>query len=518
MRIAYQNYVDATGVTFIASSADANYPVTNIQDQRLSTRWRTTAITSQSVIVDLGSALAIDTVAILGHNVASTATVTLVGSDSLYASAWNEWHTVGSALSVSGTTKNVLTQLTASTIAYTGTDNLLIKYTWSGSAWSQVGSGLTVGGGGTPALCTLTASQIAFIESTDDLLSTYAFSGSVWSLIGSTLTVTCGTATLTGLTASVVAFMDQTNDQLRAYNWSGSVWTLAGSLGMGGVITSPVLATLTTSTAAVIDGEREQLTTYNWSGSAWSQVGSALTIANLSTPGIVGLSDTRIAFADDSLDVLRTYSWSGSTWSQLGLGVSLAQTAARMAKLDIATIAFVERTGSLLQTYAVSSTLTTPETITYDSDVMLKFFTSTSRRYWQVLVEGTTTGTYIEAGRVWLGPYMTIDPSSLVDFRVTKKRSDTVIYGKHRQKFADPGYGWRRFDLNFPETDASMVSAIATMYDTVGNHTSMLFMNFDSVRDWTLVSPVYCSIVGDLQFVNRGRNKATWAIVLEEDR
>jgi hypothetical protein len=138
--------------------------------------------------------------------------------------------------------------------------------------------------------------------------------------------------------------------------------------------------------------------------------------------------------------------------------------------------------------------------------------------------DGTTwtaqdgTGGYYEIGRMWLGDYITVDPSALVDLRVTKRRSDTVIYGKNRQKFADPGYGWRRFELSFPDTDSSMLTQIETMYDTVGNHTSMIFCNFDTDWTWDLVAPCYVSIAGDLQFTNRGGYKAAWTMALEEDR
>ena len=519
MRVAYQNYTDATGVTLIASTEDASYPVANIQDQRLSTRWRTTAITSQSVIVDLGSARAIDTVAILGHNVASAATVTLVGSSELYASAWSDWYMVGSALSVAASGSAAIAALSSTRAAYIDQiTEQLQTYAWSGSAWTTLGSALTISGTGVPALAALTASQVAFVDSSNDELRTYSFSGSAWTMVGSALGVTISPPALAALTASQVAFVDLFNDELRTYSWSGSVWTVTGSaLAIAGVGT-PALAKLTASTVAFSDDANEELRTYSWSGSAWSLVGSGLTITGIGSPSIAALSATYVMVTDPTIGTTRTYSWSGSVWTALGNGLTFAQGVAAVAGLNATDVAFVDVTNDQLRTYRGNTSLTAPETISYDADVMLKFFTSTSRQYWQVLVEGTTTGSYIEMGRVWLGPYMTIDPSSLVDFRVTKKRSDTVIYGKHRQKWADPGYGWRRFDLNFPDTESSMLTQISSMYDTVGNHTSFVFCNFDTERAFELTEPCYVSVQGELQFVNRGRYRMTWAMALEEDR
>ena len=65
MRITHVNLVDA--VTYITpSSADADYPITNIQDQRLSTKWKSDTASTQTVIIDLGSAQDITTLVASG--------------------------------------------------------------------------------------------------------------------------------------------------------------------------------------------------------------------------------------------------------------------------------------------------------------------------------------------------------------------------------------------------------------------------------------------------------------------
>ncbi len=117
-----------------------------------------------------------------------------------------------------------------------------------------------------------------------------------------------------------------------------------------------------------------------------------------------------------------------------------------------------------------------------------------------------------------MGTRIAIDPSSLYNFSVSKRRSDTVTHGRDRQKYATEGVGWRRFSLSFPKTGGSALTNVLTMYDTVGNHSSMIFSNFDTTRSYEIVEPCYCSIVGGLTFAHARAQKYTWNLELEEDR
>jgi len=165
-----------------------------------------------------------------------------------------------------------------------------------------------------------------------------------------------------------------------------------------------------------------------------------------------------------------------------------------------------------------ASVFTTAVSITRHADLMLSFFASKTYRYWRLsITDPTNTDGYIEVGRLWLGTYITVSPSSLLDFRVTKKRSDMVTIGKNRQKYASAGEGWREFGLSFPATGATTLSAIQTMYDTVGNHTSMIFCNFDTDVSYPLVYPCYVSVKGDIAFQHDKRQRYTYGLTLEEN-
>lgn len=156
----------------------------------------------------------------------------------------------------------------------------------------------------------------------------------------------------------------------------------------------------------------------------------------------------------------------------------------------------------------------TVQTITYNSGIMLNF-SSLTNRYYKFEISGQST--YTEIGRLWIGNYIDINPSSLLDFKVIKKRNDVVVYGKNRQKYGSPGNGWRRFEFSFPRTEGTTLSAIQTLYDTVGNYSSIIFCNFDTIRDYDIVEPCYCSIDGELEFTHTERMRYEYNLNLEED-
>jgi hypothetical protein len=162
-----------------------------------------------------------------------------------------------------------------------------------------------------------------------------------------------------------------------------------------------------------------------------------------------------------------------------------------------------------------SPSLSTTLTVIGSDYMVLKMLASSyQHKYWQYTFSGQ--GSY-EIGRLWLGSYITIDPSSTNDFNVTKKRSDNVVYGTGRQKFSSPGVGWRAFDLSFPPTKTTALNVIQTFYDTVGKHSSFIFMNFDTIRDYEIVEPCYVSVNGDIGFSHQKNMIFTYSILMEED-
>lgn len=166
----------------------------------------------------------------------------------------------------------------------------------------------------------------------------------------------------------------------------------------------------------------------------------------------------------------------------------------------------------------------TSKTILYNAGICLLFFTPITYKYWKFTIDdpmSTATSEYpfgsLEIGRLWLSSYLTMDPSSLLDFQVTKKRSDRIVYGRGRQKFASIGTGWRAFQFDFPPSPNSLITSIESMIDAVGLHSSMIFCNLDTDRSYQLVEPCYCSLVNEVGFTHTERMQFNYSLALEED-
>jgi hypothetical protein len=167
-------------------------------------------------------------------------------------------------------------------------------------------------------------------------------------------------------------------------------------------------------------------------------------------------------------------------------------------------------------TWVISGQSST-QTLTYNADMILSFVSPIANRYWKFAFTGQTAGS-LEIGRLWIGDYISVSPTSLDDFTVSLKSDDTVVYGKCRQKYASIGCYWRQFSMSFPKTNPTMISAIQTLYETVGKHSSFIFANFDSLRSYPLVEPCYVSIVEDIGFNHKSRQFYTYSLTLEEDK
>jgi hypothetical protein len=185
----------------------------------------------------------------------------------------------------------------------------------------------------------------------------------------------------------------------------------------------------------------------------------------------------------------------------------------------------------------------TSQTVTYNSGMMLKFFTMPSSealttetpeylltedgdrltteynyRYCQVgVTDAANPDSFIEFGKVWCSPYVTVDPFSLLGYTVSMVSGDVMYHGRGRQKYAITRDSWRRFELSFPESAYSMVEMIETMHDAVGNHSPVIFANFDDLRGYALVEPCYCSIDGDVSFKHSERMRFAYSLAMEEE-
>jgi hypothetical protein len=211
----------------------------------------------------------------------------------------------------------------------------------------------------------------------------------------------------------------------------------------------------------------------------------------------------------------------------IDIGTSRAVNTAAIIQHNIsssATASSIIVSSNIDPTFTAGNVLTT---LTRNSDMIVGFFDTqpTGHRYYQFAIDDPlNTDGYLEIGRLWLGSYIQINPSSLNDFTVTKHNSDTVAFGKNRQKYATAGETWRSFEMSFPPTKSLSgdntwdISNVITLYDTVGKHDSFIFCNFDDLTTYDLVKPCYVSISNDIGFNHDKRQYYEWSLVMEENK
>ena len=199
------------------------------------------------------------------------------------------------------------------------------------------------------------------------------------------------------------------------------------------------------------------------------------------------------------------------------MGGTVAVTMAAILGHNLTSGATITIAGNTADTWVTPAYSTSMTSV---GGVILKYFGTTEEiRYWRWSIEDPNNGnTYVEIGRLWAGVYLQVDPSSSINFTVTKKRSDTVVYGRGRQKYATQGVGWRAFNLSFDNIKGTALTAVQTLLDTVGLHSSLIFANFDTTLDYDLVLPCYVSLSDGIAFRHQRNMDFTYVFQMEEDR
>lgn len=153
--------------------------------------------------------------------------------------------------------------------------------------------------------------------------------------------------------------------------------------------------------------------------------------------------------------------------------------------------------------------------VSYRSGPMVSYFTSGTYRCWRFSFDELTNADgYYEVGRLFLGAYLQIDPSSLVEFPEEHIRTDHVAFSRTNQFYADTGIGYKQLHYRFEWAGNSAKTAIETMWDMVGRHTPLLIMNYDTT--FTVVEPLYAVLTEDIIFTHQRFDKWHWDLKLRE--
>ncbi len=137
--------------------------------------------------------------------------------------------------------------------------------------------------------------------------------------------------------------------------------------------------------------------------------------------------------------------------------------------------------------------------VVYREGIMVKYFASEAFRFWRFdFTDTTNPDGYYEIGRLFLGTYLQVDPSSLVEFPEKHVRNDRQAFSKSNQFYADQGSGWKELKYKFVNTNDTMKGKIETMWNLNGKHTPLLLMNYDT--SFSIIPPLYCAIIKDITF------------------
>jgi len=153
--------------------------------------------------------------------------------------------------------------------------------------------------------------------------------------------------------------------------------------------------------------------------------------------------------------------------------------------------------------------------VSYRAGPMVLFFTSSAYRFWRFSFDHLTNADgYYEIGRLMLGAYLQIDPSSMVEFPEKHPRSDRLSFSISNQPYTDEGMGHKELSYQFQYAGNTMKASMVTLWETVGKHTPLLLMNYDTT--YTVIEPLYCSIVDDMEFSHLKHDKWNFNLELRE--
>lgn len=153
--------------------------------------------------------------------------------------------------------------------------------------------------------------------------------------------------------------------------------------------------------------------------------------------------------------------------------------------------------------------------VTWRDGTMVVYFTSGAYRCWRISIDDTgNSDGYYEVGRVFLGEYLQVDPSSAVEFPEAHQRTDRQTFGLTNQLYADEGIGFKTYRYRFRWAANAMKASIQSMWEGAGMHSPLVFMNYDT--QFSVVPPMYCIITDPIEFQHQAFDHWDFELNLRE--
>jgi len=153
------------------------------------------------------------------------------------------------------------------------------------------------------------------------------------------------------------------------------------------------------------------------------------------------------------------------------------------------------------------------EVLTYNADIITKFFTAVEYYYWRLLVaDASNPDTYIEIGRISSDEYLQmpgIEPG-LVYPRKTTSTKDITVTG---QVYGDKGIIARMPGFAFPIIEDSERIQIDAMFDEVHNIKPIFLIVYENSLD--VIPALYCTIDQDELPWQKSKDGLAWSIQIK---
>lgn len=198
------------------------------------------------------------------------------------------------------------------------------------------------------------------------------------------------------------------------------------------------------------------------------------------------------------------------TWD-IDLGVATDISCVAIANHNFTSGATIELRASVNSDY---STTDYSYTITYDSDIMLDFFTVQSYRYWRIYVNDAANGDgFLKMGRVYLGEYLDVVPSSDLPVDYNPTRTDQITFSQGGQVYRNKGSRSDEFGFTWTAMPGAMRISMEAFFDDMGYGTPFFFCNYNTHRT---IFDVYYTCLTDYKSRYLGENKFYVSIAIKE--
>jgi len=200
----------------------------------------------------------------------------------------------------------------------------------------------------------------------------------------------------------------------------------------------------------------------------------------------------------EDYQLTKTYRSAGITseWVKVDAGTGNTITATCIAILghNLTSSATIKIQANATDSWAAP---TIDYTVTYNSDIMTRYFTSASYRYWRyTFADATNSDGYIELGRLFLGTYLQFDDPPKAEMPLQYIDTSTKQFSIKGQVFGDKGIIYKVYNFLFPYWVESVRTSLKTMIDEVNQVKPVVLIPDENNQD--KLKPVYAVLNDNL--------------------